>query len=112
MRLLLDENLSRQLVRQLSEDFPGTAQVDEVGLRGRSDREIWDHARGNDFVLVSKDDDFRQMSFLLGAPPHVVWLSVGNAGTSAIRELLVASRDAIETFAADPEESMLILRLR
>jgi predicted nuclease of predicted toxin-antitoxin system len=52
------------------------------------------------------------MSFLLGAPPHVVWLSVGNAGTSAIRELLVASRDAIETFAADPEESMLILRLR
>ena len=27
---------------------------------------------------------FRKLSFLHGAPPKVIWLSVGNAGTEAI----------------------------
>lgn len=77
----------------------------------KPDAEIWAHARKHDFLIVSKDDDFRQLSLLRGAPPKVVQLSVGNAGTDVIARLLSDSAPKIETFAAEPEEALLILRL-
>lgn len=49
-------------------------------LPSRTD-ESWDYAGFHGFVIVSKDNDFRQLSFLKGPPPKVVWLSIGNAGT-------------------------------
>lgn len=88
MKLLFDENVSPKLVGLLEEEYPGSAHVRELGLRGAPDPRIWDHARQNGFVIVSKDDDFRQRSFLQGAPPKVIWLQVANAGTNPIAELL------------------------
>ena len=111
MKLLFDENLSPRLPERLASEFPGSTHVDEAGLHGHSDVEIWTWARTNGFALVSKDDDFRQLSFLHGAPPKVLWLCVGNAGTAAIVRLLIQERAAIDTFAADREDSLLILPL-
>jgi hypothetical protein len=41
----------------------------------------------------------------------VVWLSVGNAGTGVISQLLRTSRARIATFISAPEESLLVLEL-
>jgi predicted nuclease of predicted toxin-antitoxin system len=109
VKLLLDENLSYKLVAQLAETFPGTAHVDGVGLHGQPDATIWDYAGQHGFVLVSKDDDFRQLSFLRGHPPKVIWLLVGNARTAAVADLLVHSRDAIAAFAERSEDALLTL---
>jgi len=111
VKLLFDENLSPRLLSSLSNTYPGSAHVDFVGLHGRTDEEIWAWARLNDFAIVSKDDDFRQLCFLHGAPPKIIWLSVGNAGTAAIAGLLVQERSGIEAFAVAAEDSLLILRL-
>ncbi len=78
----------------------------------RPDHEIWDHARAGGFVIVTKDDDFSRLSFLRGAPPKVIWLLIGNADTEAVASLLLDSQPTIGTFLADPEESLLLLRLR
>jgi predicted nuclease of predicted toxin-antitoxin system len=75
VKLLFDENLSYRLVAQLAPIFPGSQHVDSIGLHSRADVEIWNFARDNGFTIVTKDDDFRQRSFLSGAPPKVVWLS-------------------------------------
>jgi predicted nuclease of predicted toxin-antitoxin system len=109
VRLLLEENLSPRLVEVLSRAFPGSRHVEHLGLRARPDREIWEHAAREEFALVSKDNDFRQLSFLHGAPPKVVWLSVGDASTEAIAKLLSKSEPRILAFLSDPEESPLIL---
>lgn len=82
MKLLFDENLSSSLVAQLQSEFPDSTHVDLIGMRGIADRGIWNYAGANAFVIVSKDNDFRQLSFLLGPPPKVIWLSVGKAGTA------------------------------
>jgi len=82
MKLLLDENLSPRLAPLLAAQYPGTTQVELLGLRGASDTTVWELARTQGYVLVSKDNDFRQRSFQYGAPPKVVWLKVGNAGTA------------------------------
>ncbi|MFO1029536.1 MAG: hypothetical protein U1F60_00520 [Planctomycetota bacterium] len=61
-------------------------------------------------MIVSKDDDFQQRSFLRGAPPKVVWLVVGNATTSEVVAVLRAGSTAIARFVADTEASLLVLR--
>lgn len=111
MKLLFDENLSPRLVDLLRDIYPGSTHVGLAGRRGATDAEVWELAARNDLVIVSKDNDFRQMSFLRGAPPWVVWLAIGNAGTSAIERLLRRRTGAIEAFASDPEASLLILEL-
>lgn len=111
MKLLLDENLSPKLVGYLADAFPNCNHVVLLGMRGHTDTEIWNLAKQDGYVLVSKDDDFRQRSFVYGAPPKVIWLSVGNAGTSAIRQLLLDSVNRIEAFVTNPEESLLVLNL-
>jgi len=111
LKLLLDENLSPRLVEILARAHPGSRHVDQLGLRARPDYEIWDRAARDGFVLVSKDNDFRQLSFLHGAPPKVVWLSVGEAGTRAIADLLLRSGERLRQFESDTDESLLVLTL-
>src|SRR5207253_6621309 len=72
---------------------------------------IWEYARKEGFAIVSKDTDFRERSYLEGAPPKIVWLDVGNAGTKAIEGLLRREHDRIERFVESEESSVLILSL-
>jgi predicted nuclease of predicted toxin-antitoxin system len=110
-RLLFDENLSPRLVGLLADDFPGSSHVDQAGLHGRSDAEVWAHARDHGLVLVSKDNDFRQMSFLRGAPPKIVWLRIGNAPTQAVAGLLRSRRADVESFVGDAETALLAVQI-
>jgi predicted nuclease of predicted toxin-antitoxin system len=112
VKLLLDENLSPKLAQALAIEFPGSTHIELLGLRGTSDRVIWEMARDHGYTILSKDNDFRQRSFLYGPPPKVVWLSVGNAGTETIHKLLGADRGRIQEFAAQAEEGLLVLRFR
>ena len=112
MKLLLDENLSPRIPALLDDLYPGSSQIELLGLRGSPDTAVWEYAKAHDFILVSKDNDFRQRSFQYGAPPKVVWLSVGNAGTKVITRLLREARDEIEGFVASPEAALLILSLK
>jgi predicted nuclease of predicted toxin-antitoxin system len=63
VKLLLDQNISRKLVPLLREEFPDCAHVAELDLARSTDRQIWDYARQNDYVIVSKDSYFRQLAF-------------------------------------------------
>jgi len=51
------------------------------------------------------------LSFLQGAPPKVVWLSVGDAGTRVIADLLLRSTARLLTFQEDEDETLLELAL-
>ncbi len=111
MKLLFDENLSRKLPGVLSAEFPGSAHVGDVGLRAAEDHRIWHHARTDGFMIVSKDTDFRERSFVEGHPPKIIWLDVGNAGTLVIAELLRRERQRIAHFDSQEEASLLILSI-
>ncbi len=109
MKLLFDQNVSRHLVLALAAEFAGSAHVGELGLAEADDLTIWRHAGEHGYVLVSKDNDFRQLAFLHGPPPKVVWLRVGNVATKKIEALLRRSVEAIAAFVVAPEESLLVL---
>jgi len=67
MKLLLDENLSRRIIPFLQTAFPDSSQVSLLGLENSSDSEIWQYAKTNGFVIVSRDSDFQEEISNFGA---------------------------------------------
>jgi predicted nuclease of predicted toxin-antitoxin system len=97
MKLLLDENLSRRLVPLLQTVYPNSSQVALLKLETASDREIWEYAKINDFIIVTRDSDFHELSTLYGAPPKVIWLKTGNQSKAATLRILNNQNDQINT---------------
>ena len=108
MKLLFDENLSPKLPRLMVASFPGSQHVRELGLKGRTDEEIWDYARANNFAIVSKDKDFYQRVMLYGAPPKFVWLCLGNCTREDLLTLIERHAGDILAFETS-SESVLAL---
>lgn len=52
MKLLFDENLSPKLVSGLAPEYPGSAHVRGVALRGAEDHQIWSYARAEGFTIA------------------------------------------------------------
>jgi predicted nuclease of predicted toxin-antitoxin system len=109
MKLLFDHNLSSRLVKSLSDLYPSSASVSELGLKNSDDISIWNFARKKKFIIVSKDSDFHQFSFLYGAPPKFVWIRLGNCSTKEIEIMLRKNFIAIKHFSANKTNSLLIL---
>jgi predicted nuclease of predicted toxin-antitoxin system len=109
LKLLFDQNLAPRLVARLADIFPASEHVRDVGLAARDDLALWEYAKAGGFAIVSKDADFRQLSFLYGSPPKVVWLRVGNQSTAQIEAIVRANAGALEGFDADPVASMLVI---
>jgi predicted nuclease of predicted toxin-antitoxin system len=91
MKLLLDENLSRRLVPFLQHDYPGTSQVVLLGLESASDRVVWQKAKDDGYVVVTKDADFQELSLVWGSPPQVIRLRTPNWDTAAGHAVLTAA---------------------
>ncbi|MGA8863427.1 MAG: DUF5615 family PIN-like protein [Gallionella sp.] len=101
MKLLLDENLSRRIVPYPQAAFPGSSQVALLGLESASDSEIWQYAKGNGFVIVSRDSDFQERSLVAGHPPQVVWLKIPNHAKTVVLNILLDHREEIEHALAE-----------
>jgi predicted nuclease of predicted toxin-antitoxin system len=65
MKLLLDQNLSPRLAARLADIYSHSAHVSALGLEQADDRAVWDRARREGYILVSKDADFSEMGLLL-----------------------------------------------
>jgi predicted nuclease of predicted toxin-antitoxin system len=109
MKLLLDQNLSRRIIAQIESDFPNSRHITSVLSETTSDRDIWFYAQEHGFVIVTKDDDFEQRSILLGHPPKVIWIRLGNCKTAQVVDLLLRSKLVIRAFIDDAEKSILPL---
>lgn len=110
MKFLIDENLSDKLVARLAADFPGTQHVKHVRLTAKPDADLWEWAKRDGFVILTQDDDFVEMSALLGTPPKVVHLSMGNHTTREWMDIIQANRSTIEQFDRDADVGLLVLK--
>jgi predicted nuclease of predicted toxin-antitoxin system len=109
MKFLFDQNLSHRLVRRLADVYPDCQHVRAVGLKEAPDTEVWEYARLHGYTIVSKDADFHQRSLLLGFPPKVIWVRLGNCSTQAVEQTLRDHLDIVEQFEADATATFLIL---
>ena len=72
-------------------------------------REIWAHAAAHGLALVTKDDDFEELSVLRGAPPKLVMIGLGNCTTVEVASLLRHHAGELAKFALDPVGSVIEL---
>ena len=103
MKLLFDENLSPNLSRLVMAVFPGSEHVREIGLKGQTDEDIWNHAKLHGFTLISKDKDFYQRALLYGSPPKFIWLRLGNCNRDELLALIQRHEPEMLAFETSPE---------
>ena len=60
---LIDENLPRDILARIS-----ATHVTNLGDR-KTDTEIWDYAKAQGFVIITKGIDFYDRILLVGEPP-------------------------------------------
>jgi predicted nuclease of predicted toxin-antitoxin system len=109
VKLLLDENLSDRIANRIIDLYPGSEHVKTLALTNTDDEIIWEYAKANDFVIVSKDADFHQRSLLYGHPPKFIYLRIGNSPTSKIVQILRDNFDKIIQFKNSELKSILVL---
>ena len=61
------------------------------------------------FVIVSKDVDFQQRALLLGHPPKVIWIRLGNCVTASVALLLHTHLATLLAFEADASAAFIAL---
>jgi predicted nuclease of predicted toxin-antitoxin system len=109
LKLLFDENLSQRLVASVGDLYPDSRHVEECGLIGASDDDVWNFAAANGFAIVSKDSDFSERSTLRGSPPKVIWLRIGNCTTDSAISVLRDKHPNIRAFIEAKMESCLVV---
>ena len=70
---------------------------------------VWDYAKSNDLIIVSKDSDMHDLSLVFGNPPKVIWLRLGNCSTLQVENLLRRNFEPIRLFYQDEYLSLLSL---
>src|ERR1700722_20966876 len=90
---LLDENVPSLL--RFSPKLP-LISLSALG-RNPSDTRIWEFARKNDLVIVSKDADFSERIVATSPPPRVVHLRFGNLRRNEYHALLARRWPQIES---------------
>lgn len=108
MKLLFDENLSHKVPSLIATSFPDSRHLRELGLKGRTDDEVWEYAKANGFAIISKDKDFYQRALLYGSPPKFVWLCLGNCSRHDLLNLIQRHEKDILAFETSVE-SVLVL---
>lgn len=91
--LLFDENLPARLTFR-----PGLPVAPVAGLGASpSDTQVWEHARREELVIVTKDADFSGRIILHTPPPWVVHLRFGNLRRREFHALLARVWPQVES---------------
>ena len=107
MRLLFDQNISFRLVKGIRDIFPSARQVRELKLENATDREIWEYAKKEGYSIVTFDSDFYDLTLLLGIPPKVIWLRLGNTSTDTLIDFIRKHSQLIIEFIEDKANERL-----
>lgn len=88
MTIWLDAHLSPRIARWINERFEVTAlPLRDLGLRDSEDNEIWNTARKEAVVVMTKDSDFPDLVRRHGPPPQIIWLTCGNTSEERLKEI-------------------------
>jgi predicted nuclease of predicted toxin-antitoxin system len=65
--------------------------VRDMGLRDSTDQKIFQAARQENVVVMTKDSDFVMLLDRLGPPPQVIWVTCGSTSNARLKEILTST---------------------
>lgn len=85
MKFLCDVHISYKLVNHLNQLGHETVHVNQILDKWfTKDSEIAEYANENDFIIVSKDSDFRDSFFIKRKPARLIKINLGNISNSEL----------------------------
>ncbi len=85
----IDAHLSPEIATWITSTFEVTAvALRDLGLRDAEDAEIFEAAKAQGVIFMTKDSDFVDLVERIGAPPQIIWLTCGNTSNAQLREIL------------------------
>lgn len=92
MTIWIDAQLSPAIATWISSTFGVTPlALRDIGLRDAEDPEIFEAAKAQGVIFMTKDSDFVDLVDRLGSPPQIIWLTCGNTSNAQLREILSAT---------------------
>ncbi|MGK7899932.1 MAG: DUF5615 family PIN-like protein [Hormoscilla sp.] len=98
MIIWVDAQLSPAIATWMTNTFGVTAVgLRDVGLRDAEDIEIFEAAKAQGAIIMTKDRDFVDLVDRLGPPPQIIWLTSGNTSNYRLCSILSATlQEALE----------------
>ena len=62
MRFLFDQNISHLILKLLPEKLTDSTSIKKEGLINSPDKQIWEFAKQNDYIIVKQDSDFNDLN--------------------------------------------------
>ena len=91
MNFLVDVNLPPRLCVWLRERGHGATHLVELQSLRLVDKLVWKLAITRQEIIVTKDTDFYERSLLLGQPPQVLLIALGNCSNDDLNAALDSS---------------------
>ena len=92
MTIWIDAHLSPAIATWITNTFGITAlALRSVSLRDAEDFEIFEEAKVQRAISMTKDSDFVDLVDRLRAPPQIIWLTCGNTSNARLQEILIAT---------------------
>lgn len=89
MTIWIDAQMSPAIAAWISSNFAVNAvAIRDLGLRDAEDKEIFEAARRENAIVMTKDSDFVLLLDRLGAPPQVIWVTCGNTSNARLKGIL------------------------
>lgn len=85
----IDAQLSPALAPWITETFSVEAySLKWLGYRDAGDQDIFQAARAERVVIMTKDQDFLRLLHQHGPPPQILWVTLGNTSNARMKEVL------------------------
>lgn len=85
MNFLIDAQLPPALARLITSFGHHAVHVEEAKLLLATDQAIWDYAVTHQHIIITKDEDFKNMLLLTATSrTPVVWVRLGNCSNAAL----------------------------
>ena len=89
MKIWIDAQMSPAIASWITSNYAVTAvAIRDLGLRDATDKGIFEAARQENAVVMSKDSDFVLLLDIFGPPPQVIWVTCGNTSNARLKEVL------------------------
>lgn len=78
MTIWVDAHMSPAIATWMTSTFGVEAiSLRDLRLRDAEDPEIFEAAKAQEAILMTKDSDFVKLVDRLGSPPQIIWLTCG-----------------------------------
>ena len=92
MTIWIDAQMSPSIAAWISSTFVASAlAVRDLDLRDAEDQEIFQAAKREGSIVMTKDSDFVLLLERFGPPPQIIWITCGNTSNARLKEILTST---------------------